>query len=237
MKIVIFSVLTTIALLTSTSAKVEPAQGKVFIEKLILDGISVWKGKPFAEQVAKFREVMETKFDLDGIAKRVLGDKLWKNLDEKQRSDYVAAFRQMLLTRYSTKFSNYGGQSIVVTGASDSVKTFPIGVDSPEAKPQVVVTSELRNSGGAPTKVEWFVGEENGHPTITDITLAGPSMVSTEQATFTAIQRNPENLKNAREACKSTSGAEMNKCMATKLTAKVMEYMKADNVGNIKSKL
>lgn len=226
MKKVIFSVLTAVAFVSTTSAKVEPNQAKAFIEKLISEGISYWKDKPYDEQVAKFREVMETKFDLDGIAKRVLGDKLWKNLDAKQRADYVAAFRQMLLNRYSKKFSSYGGQSIVVMGASDSVKTFPIGVDSPESKPQVVVTSELRNSGGAPTKVEWFVGEENGHPTITDITLAGPSMVSTEQATFTAIQRNPENLKNAREACKGV-GADMNKCMATKLTAKVMEYMKA----------
>jgi ABC-type transporter MlaC component len=228
MKKVIFSVLTTVALVTSVNAKVEPAQAKVFIEKLISEGISVWSGKPFDEQVAKFREVMETKFDLDGIAKRVLGDKLWKNLDDNQRADYVAAFRQMLLNRYSTKFSNYGGQSIIVTGASDSVKAFPIGVDSSKAAPQVVVTSELRNSGGAPTKIEWFVGAAGKEgQTITDITLAGPSMVSTEQATFTAIQRNPQNLKNARDACKGATSAEMNKCMATKLTGNVMEYMKA----------
>lgn len=228
MKKVIFSVLTTVALLTSPNAKVEPAQAKVFIEKLISEGISYWKDKPQAEQEAKFKDVMETKFDLDGIAKRVLGDKLWKHLDDKQRADYVAAFREMLLNRYSKKFSSYGGQSIMVTGATQSVKTFPIGVVSPENMPQVVVTSELRNSGGAPTKIEWFVGEDKGHPVITDITLAGPSMVSTEQATFTAIQRNPENLKNARDACKD-AGADMSKCIATQLTVNVMKYMKADN--------
>lgn len=228
MKKIIFSVLTTVALLTSPNGKVEPSQAKVFIEKLISEGISYWKNKPQAEQEAKFKEVMETKFDLDGIAKRVLGDKLWKHLDDKQRADYVAAFRQMLLNRYSKKFSSYGGQSIVVTGAAQSVKAFSVGVVSPETMSQIVVTSELRNSGGAPVKVEWYVGEDKGHPVVTDITLAGPSMVSTEQATFTAIQRNPENLKNAREACKDT-GADMNKCITTQLTAMVMKYMQSDN--------
>ena len=217
-----------VALMTSTTAAVTPAQAKEFIEKLISEGILFWKDKPYDEQVVKFRDVMETKFDLDGIAKRTIGDTLWKYMDATQRSTYVAAFRQMLLNRYSKKFSSYGGQNIIVMDASPSVKTFPIGVESPQPQPQIVVTSELRNSGGSPTKIEWFVGEENGHPTITDITLAGPSMVSTEQATFTAIQRNPENLKNARETCKN-AGASMNKCVADQLIQHVMKYMLVGN--------
>jgi ABC-type transporter MlaC component len=228
MKKIMLSVLAVVALMTSPTAAVNPAQAKEFIEKLISEGISVWKDKPYDQQVAKFRDVMETKFDLDGIAKRTIGEKLWGYMEATQRSTYVAAFRQMLLNRYSKKFSNYGGQNISVMDASLSVKTFPIGVDSPQPQPQIVVTSELRNSGGSPTKIEWFVGEENGRPTITDITMAGPSMVSTEQATFTAIQRNPENLKNAREACKN-AGAGMNKCVADHLTKEVMKYMQAGN--------
>lgn len=210
------------------SAKVEPAEAKVFIEKLISEGILYWKDKPFDEQVSKFKEVMETKFDLDGIAKRVIGEKLWGYMDIKQRSSYLSSFRQMLLNRYSKKFSGYGGQSIVVVDASLSVKTFSIGADSSQPQPQIVVTSELRNAGGTPTKVEWYVGDEKGHPVITDITLAGPSMVSTEQATFTSIQRNPENLKNAREVCKN-AGADMNKCVADQLTQQVMKYMLSGN--------
>lgn len=228
MKNAILSMFMAVMLMTSTAATVTPAQAKDFIEKLIAEGIIFWKDKPYDEQVVKFREVMETKFDLDGIAKRTIGEKLWGYMDVKQRSKYVAAFRQMLLNRYSKKFSNYGGQNINVLDASPSVKTFPIGVDSPQPQPQIVVTSELRNAGGSPTKIEWFVGEENGKPTITDITLAGPSMVSTEQATFTAIQRNPENLKNAKETCKN-AGAGMNKCVADQLTQEVMKYMLQGN--------
>lgn len=228
MKKAILSIFAAVMLMTSTTAAVNPAQAKEFIEKLISEGISVWKDKPYDQQVAKFRDVMETKFDLDGIAKRTIGEKLWGYMDVKQRSKYVSDFRQMLLNRYSKKFSNYGGQDIIVTEASASMKAFPIGVDSSAPQPQIVVTSELRNAGGSPTKIEWFVGEENGKPTITDITMAGPSMVSTEQATFTAIQRNPENLKNAREACKN-AGADMNKCVADQLTQKVMQYMLSAN--------
>jgi ABC-type transporter MlaC component len=224
MKKIMLSMFMVVALMTSTTAAVNPAEAKVFIEKLISEWILYWKDKPFDEQVAKFKDVMETKFDLDGIAKRVIGEKLWGYMDANQRATYVKAFRQMLLNRYSKKFSGYGGQNIIVMDASSSVKTFPIGVTSAQLQPQIVVTSELRNSGGAPTKVEWFVGEEKGKPTITDITLAGPSMVSTEQATFTAIQRNPENLKNARETCKN-AGSEMNKCISDHLTQEIMKYM------------
>lgn len=211
-------------LITPSFATVSVDQAKAFIEKLIDEGILYWKDKPYDEQVAKFKEVMETKFDLDGIAKRVIGDRLWGYMDSTQRNQYVQTFRQMLLNRYSKKFSSYGGQNIVVIDAGTSVKMFPIGVDSSQPQPQIVVTSELRNAGGMPTKVEWYVGEENERPTITDITLAGPSMVSTEQATFSGIQRNPENLKNAREACKA-AGSNVNKCIADKLTEEIMRYM------------
>lgn len=207
-----------------TQAAVSTSQAKAFIQSLISEGILYWKDKPYAEQVSKFKEVMETKFDLDGIAKRVLGERLWSYMDMKQREAYLNLFRQMLLNRYSNKFSNYGGQNIAVVDAAASVKSFPIGVDSTKPAPQIVVTSELHNSNGAPVKVEWYVGEENGRPTITDITLGGPSMVSTEQATFTAIQRNPQNLKNARELCKN-AGAGANKCIADKLIEEVMKYM------------
>lgn len=225
---VILSVCLAVISFIPVNATVQSADAKVFIEKLISEGILYWKDKPFDEQVSKFKEVMETKFDLDGIAKRVIGEKLWGYMDVKQRTAYLSSFRQMLLNRYSKKFSGYGGQNIVVMDASPSVKTFPIGVDASQPQPQIVVTSELRNAGGSPTKVEWYVGEENGHPVITDITLAGPSMVSTEQATFTGIQRNPENLKNAREACKN-AGSAMNKCVADQLTAEVMKYMLSGN--------
>ncbi|MDP3935899.1 MAG: ABC transporter substrate-binding protein [Alphaproteobacteria bacterium] len=228
MKKAILSMFAVVMLMTSTAAAVTPSQAKEFIEKLISEGILFWKDKPYDEQVVKFREVMETKFDLDGIAKRTIGEKLWGYMDANQQSKYVAAFRQMLLNRYSKKFSNYGGQDIIVMDAVPSMKMFPIGVDSPTPQPQIVVVSELRNSGGSPTKIEWFVGEENGKPTITDITMAGPSMVSTEQATFTAIQRSPENLKNARETCKS-AGAGLNKCVADQLAQAVMNYMLSSN--------
>lgn len=215
-----------IGLLMPTSATVTNEQAKAFIEKLIAEGILYWKDKPYDEQVIKFKEVMETKFDLDGIAKRVLGDQLWGYMDVKQKANYVKAFREMLLNRYSKKFSSYGGQNIIVLDAVSSVKTFSIGVELATPQPQIVVTSELRNSGGAPTKVEWYVGEENGKPVITDITLAGPSMVSTEQSTFTAIQRNPENLKNAKEECKN-AGAAIKKCIADRLIHHIMKYMSA----------
>lgn len=224
MKNIVFSILMIIGIINTANGEVQTAQAKVFIEKLISEGILYWKDKTYDEQVAKFKEVMETKFDLDGIAKRVIGEKLWGYMDVKQKAEYVKAFRQMLLNRYSKKFSNYGGQNIVVMSAGPSVKTFSIGVDSPQPQPQVVVTSELRNAGGSPTKVEWYVGEENGQPTITDITLAGPSMVSTEQSTFTAIQRNPENLNNAREICKN-AGSGINKCIADRLIQNIMTYM------------
>lgn len=214
--------------LIPSQASVSPDQAKVFIEKLISEGILYWKDKPFDQQVAKFKEVMETKFDLDGIAKRTLGEKLWKYMDEKQKKEFLASFRQMLLNRYSKKFSQYGGQSIVVTDSAPSMKTFPVGVSSNAPQPQIVVTSELRNSGGAPVKVEWYVGEEHGKPIITDITMAGPSMVSTEQATFAAIQRNPENLAKAREVCKA-QGGDQNKCIADCLKQKITEYMLNSN--------
>lgn len=228
MKQVFLGVWLAVVSLTSLNATVQPSKAKVFIEKLISEGILYWKDRPFDEQVTKFKEIMETKFDLDGIAKRVVGEKLWGYMDVKQRSLYVNTFRQMLLNRYSKKFSGYGGQNITVIDAAPSVKTFPIGVDASQPQPQIVVTSELRNAGGAPTKVEWYVGEENGHPVITDITMAGPSMVSTEQATFTGMQRNPENLKNARETCKN-AGVGMNKCVADQLVQEVMKYMLSGN--------
>lgn len=207
----------------TVKAEVSPAVARAYVETLISEGILYWKDKPFDEQVKKFREVMETKSDLDGIAKRVLGDRLWKYMDKTQKQNYLVAFREMLLTRYSKKFSSYNGQAIVVTDATESVKRFPIGVESSTPMPQIAVISELKNSGGAPVKVEWYVGEENGKPVVTDITMAGPSMVDTEKATFAAIQRDPQKLGKAREGCKGA--ANLNKCIADSLLQSVMQYM------------
>lgn len=216
-------VLVLVANLNSLTAAVTPAAAQAYIKTMISDGITYWKDKPFDDQVKKFREVMETKFDLDGIAKRVLGGRLWDLLDKPQKDAYLVAFREMLLNRYSKKFSGYGGETIIVTGASSSVKRFPIGVDSNAPQPQIVVNSQLRSSGGSPIKIEWYVGEENGKPVVTDITLAGPSMVDTEKATFASIQRNPQNFGQAKQACASEPNR--NKCIASKLMLHVMKYM------------
>lgn len=214
-----------VVLFNTAYGNVTTDQAKQFIDKLITEGIVYWKDKPFDQQVDKFKEVMETKFDLDGIARRVLGDRLWTHMSPAQKEQYLKAFRRMLLSRYSKKFTQYGGERITVIDASTSVKKFTMGANATVESPQIVVTSELYHSGSAPVKVEWYVGEWSGRLIITDITLAGPSMVATEQSTFTAIQRNPETLHKARDACKGN--ANPNKCIAGILLERVMTYMAA----------
>lgn len=204
-------------------------RAKLFIEELISKGILYWKDKPYDEQVAEFKKVMESKFDIDGIAKRVIGSFMWNQMDPVQRKKYLMTFRQMLLNRYSKKFNQYGGQNVVVTDATESVKRFPLGVNSELLSSQIAVTSELQNEGSAPVKVEWYVAEYEGNLIITDITLAGPSMVSTEQATFTAIQRNPANFGQAKKACAGVDQHRMKKCIADQLLPKIMDYMLTSN--------
>ncbi len=204
-------------------------RAKAFVEKSISEGILYWKNKPYEEQVEKFKQVMNNKFDLEGIAKRVVGNFMWDEMDQVQRNKYLMTFHQMLLNRYSKKFNQYGGQNIAVTDAGESVKKFSLGVESEVLFPQIVVTSELQNEGTAPVKVEWYVAEKDGVFMVTDITLAGPSMVSTEQATFTAIQRNPANYMPAKAACKGVEKHRMKKCITDELFPKVMEYMLSTN--------
>ncbi|MCI4660406.1 MAG: ABC transporter substrate-binding protein [Neomegalonema sp.] len=108
------------------------------------------------------------------IARYAVG-RPWKDMSETQRDAYVAAFKNYLSRTYSSRFTDYKGESLEILNATD------------QGKKGVFVLSQVKIPGGEPIDVEWRVSDRSGSLQIIDLYVAGVSMLITQRDEFTAM--------------------------------------------------
>jgi phospholipid transport system substrate-binding protein len=128
-----------------------------------------------AERLAIFERILNDNFDMDKIARFVLG-RYWKIATKDEKKEYVSLFRNMIVKVYSKRFNDYSGQKFEVN-ASKEIGRGDIIVNSsilsPNSKPAVAVDWRLRKGK------------------IIDVIVEGVSMSVTQRSEFnTVIQRN-----------------------------------------------
>lgn len=134
---------------------------------------------PREARVAKFRQILQTNFDIDNISRFVLG-RYWRVATPQQRTEYRQLFEKLLIKLYEEKFQQYNGQTLTITGsrlaAGGNFALVASKIKDPDA-PQ-------------PINVEWRV-VRGPTPRIADVVVEGMSMgLSQRQEFASVIQRN-----------------------------------------------
>jgi phospholipid transport system substrate-binding protein len=132
---------------------------------------------PPAQRANRFRQLFQNDFDLQNIARFVLGPQ-GRAMPPQEQQEFINVFREFLVQSYTTRLAEYAGQPFHVTGN----------------RPQengAIVSSQVTRNGGAPIEIDWHVINRDGRMLITDVVVDGVSMKVAQRNEFAAIiQRN-----------------------------------------------
>jgi len=128
----------------------------------------------------KFQALFAESFDVPTIARFTLG-RYWRIATPEQQEQFIGLFKEMVVDTYASRFSEYSGETLSVTGARMESDTLAL------------VTSQIVRPGGVQTaRVDWRVAvPQGGAVRIVDVVVKGVSMSLTQQQEFASvIQRN-----------------------------------------------
>ncbi len=154
------------------AAKPDPGQ---FVKVLSDRAINELAGKdlPVAERNRRFRVLLRESFDVDSIARNVLG-RYWRVATEAERADYLRLFEDLIVQIYASRFAEYSGESYKIA------QSRPAGTDT-------VITGEIVRPTATNVRVDWRVTVESGSLKIIDVIVEGVSMVVTQRDEFGAV--------------------------------------------------
>jgi len=149
-----------------------------FINNLGQQGMQVLgPSVPAAQRAARFRQLLESDFDLPEIARFVLGTHS-RTMSPAAQQEFLPLFRDYLVHAYTARLGQYGGSPFRVTGNR------AVGGET-------VVTSQVMRQGGNPVQIDWHVINRDGRFLVTDVVVDNVSMKATQRSEFASIiQRN-----------------------------------------------
>ena len=131
-----------------------------------------------AEKEQRFRELIQTSFDLPRIGKFVLGVN-WRRATPEQRQRFIEAFEDLQVQRFLPIFSKYSGESLQVTKVRQDQK-----------KPSLFfVGSKVRRDQGEPYSLEWRVRRRDTGYKILDVKTEGVSMAVTLRNEYGSVAK------------------------------------------------
>lgn len=147
-----------------------------------------------AVKAKKFEDTFIQALDIPYIAKFVLG-RYWKTASHTDRTEFVEAFKQMLVRSWSEKFALYKGQKIEFFDVTPAPN-----------KNQYFVNSKIQD-GANPIVVLWRLLEKDGHYKIIDVVIEGVHMATSYRNEYAAYLQN-HTLEELIEALKNPPAAE-----------------------------
>lgn len=129
----------------------------------------------------QFRGLFREGFAVNGIARFVLG-RYWKPASEADRTEYMALFEDVIVNTWADRFSTYSGEKFDVQNA----------VDTPSAH-QVERVAMVRSvffiDPQTPVRIDWRVASRGDIYKITDVSVEGISMATTQRDEFYSVMR------------------------------------------------
>jgi phospholipid transport system substrate-binding protein len=152
-----------------------------FIQSLGDRAIALLANKdiPPEERDAQFRNILRDSFDLQTIARFVIG-RSWITATPEQQKEYVDLFEALVVKTYSDRFALYTGEGFKVVNSV------------PETDKDTIVNSQITRPDGSPsTSVTWRVRTKGEKMGIIDVVVEGVSMSLTQRQEYSSvIQRN-----------------------------------------------
>ena len=167
-----------LTVIAAVSAMARPAAADeapaAFIGALGNQAVSVLRSDmPLASKAAYFHRMIHQDFDLTGICRFVLGP-YWRVASPAEQHKFRNLFAERLVRFYGRQLAQSGGGDFVVSGGRPSAD-------------DVIVTSQIIRSQGAPIIVDWRLGVTNGHYKIKDVAIDGVSMALAQRSQIAAL--------------------------------------------------
>jgi phospholipid transport system substrate-binding protein len=118
---------------------------------------------------ARVRNILRGNFDIQAIGKFSMGP-YWREATPAQRSEYMNLFEDMIVKTYTTRFEDYSGQTLKVSGSTSAGKDH-------------IVTSQIVQTDGPPVNLEWRVRGMR----VVDVVVEGVSMSVTQRSDFASV--------------------------------------------------
>ncbi|MBL4748026.1 MAG: ABC transporter substrate-binding protein [Magnetovibrio sp.] len=136
------------------------------------------KGISRSDRIIRFREILNTNFDVPLIGKWVLG-RYWRGATDDEKKTYLALFQNYIVVTYIERFDQYSGAKLNVLNS----------IVNP-GKDTLVMTEINRPAGGDPIRVNWRVRATSDVYKIIDVYVEGISMSLTQRKEFASVLRN-----------------------------------------------
>ena len=175
--LLLFACLSMLAPSAAARADVAPQGAQAFVQSLGEQALATLRtpGMTLDQRESAFRTLLRQDFDLDFIARFVLG-RTWNELTAEQRADYVQVFAEFVLKSYAQRLGGYSGETFAVTGAR------------PAGEQDVVVRTRIDRPGGAPPLgADWRVRANDSQYRIIDVAIEGISMAVTQRQEFASV--------------------------------------------------
>lgn len=125
-------------------------------------------------------EVVKPHFDFVSMSKWVLGKKNWRGASEKQREQFIAELRTLLIRTYGKALLEYSGQSIEYLPTKENSNSNLI-----------VVKTKIHQNNSKEIPIDYRMHISGGQWKIVDIVVNGLSLVSTYRVSFASeIKKN-----------------------------------------------
>jgi phospholipid transport system substrate-binding protein len=159
-----------IALLVTVSAGAAMSpnseqDARKFVQSTIDDVMSVLRNPnlPLEQKKDRVQNIAYERFDFPLISKLVLA-RNWRRFSEKQRTEFIEAFKKHLAATYRDTLDNYRDEKISITGARE------------ESNGDVTVMTEISTSG-SPTHVNYRLRKTDEGWRGIDVIIEGVSLV------------------------------------------------------------
>ena len=130
---------------------------------------------PEAQREAHFRHMLHEGFDMNRIARLVLG-RYWNQATPEEQAEFVGLLESYLVRLYAARFADYQGVRLQVEGSRSD-------------QGQTIVRSTLLRPGDPPVALDWRVETASDRYVITDLIVEGVSMIITQRSEFASVIR------------------------------------------------
>jgi phospholipid transport system substrate-binding protein len=136
----------------------------------VMNSSSTSDDKKLSELETLFVKVV----DVDWVGRFVLG-RHWRSADEKQKSAYLDAYRDFLIKHYTSRFTEYSGETFVIEQANQ------------RREDEFMVRMNIqRPRGQQPVIVDYMLRAEGEDFKVFDIVVEGVSLINTQRSEFNA---------------------------------------------------
>jgi len=154
-------------------ANVSPSE---FIASLGDRAVSALTGSQLSreERETRFRELLDTHFDVPAIGKFVLG-RYWRAATDEEKQEFLKLFEELLVKSYARRFAEYSGESFEVRNVRA------------EANGESLVQSLVVRPNAENIRVDWRLRSDNSDFRIVDVVVEGLSMAVTQRDEFASV--------------------------------------------------